>query len=103
MHRRTDARGAAAGPAGRPFTMGIARRQVPRNLWDRADFRRTHGLITGIWGLAFAGLAVASTIVRVAELGVAVGLPVRLVGLVIPFLLTVRAVKAIRARTAPTV
>ncbi|MFF0494354.1 hypothetical protein ACFYTQ_35500 [Nocardia sp. NPDC004068] len=42
------------------------------------------------------------TIVRVADLGVAVGLPVRLAGLVIPFLLTVRAVKAIRARTAAT-
>ncbi|MEC3956175.1 hypothetical protein VMT65_24270 [Nocardia sp. CDC153] len=84
---------------GRPFTMGMARRQVPQNVWDSADFRRTHQAITRIWGISFAGLAVALGMVRIADLGIAVGLPVRLVGLAIPFVLTVRAVKAIRART----
>ncbi|MVU78480.1 hypothetical protein GPX89_14645 [Nocardia sp. ET3-3] len=88
--------------AGRPFTMGIARRQVPQNTWDSSDFRSTHMVITRIWGIAFAGLAIALGIVRIADLAIAAGLPVRLIGLSIPFLLTIREVKAIRARTTTT-
>ncbi|MGW4242149.1 hypothetical protein [Nocardia sp. NPDC004722] len=83
---------------GHPFTMGIARQHVPQNTWDSADFRRTHLTITRIWGVSFASLAIALSVVRIADLGIAVGLPVRLAGLLIPFLLTVREVKAIRAR-----
>lgn len=39
--------------AGRPFTLGIARRSVPREHWDAPLFLRVNRVITAVWAAAF--------------------------------------------------
>lgn len=45
--------------AGRPFTLQYARERVALEFWDRPEFVRTNYVITGVWALAFAVMAVA--------------------------------------------
>ncbi len=38
---------------GKPFTLGIARRQTPREVWERPEFLRINVVITLAWATAF--------------------------------------------------
>lgn len=44
---------------GRPFTEGIAKREVPQQYWGSDKFRRINRVITGAWALAFTLTAIA--------------------------------------------
>jgi hypothetical protein len=44
---------------GRPFTMQIAREQVPPELWNTEVFLRVNRAITAVWAAAFAVLVAA--------------------------------------------
>ncbi|MDQ1031915.1 hypothetical protein QF035_009497 [Streptomyces umbrinus] len=43
----------------RPFTLGIARRQTPREYWDMPEFIRVNNHITTAWGAGFTFIAVS--------------------------------------------
>jgi hypothetical protein len=47
----------------RPFTIAIARAQVPREFWHSARFIRVNMVLTGIWASAFTAAAIASALV----------------------------------------
>lgn len=42
-----------------PFTLQYAKEQTPEEYWDSPTFLRVNYVITGVWGLAFLGAAVA--------------------------------------------
>jgi hypothetical protein len=45
---------------GRPFTLGIAKRQTPREYWDMPEFIQVNNYITSAWGAGYAAEADAS-------------------------------------------
>lgn len=45
-----------------PFTMEYAREQVAQQLWDNPRFIRANYVITAVWALAFAVMAVADAV-----------------------------------------
>jgi hypothetical protein len=45
-----------------PFTLAIARRETPRELWDHPEFVRINTLISSVWAGAFAATAIASAL-----------------------------------------
>ncbi|GHF26971.1 hypothetical protein [Streptomyces morookaense] len=83
---------------GRPFTIGIAKRQTPPEVWDHPVFRRINVVITAVWAVAFTLTAVAMAAVTAAGLGNAVSVPVQVAGFVLPALFTARYPERVRAR-----
>lgn len=83
---------------GRPFTLGIARRRAPREMWHEAGFVRLNVGITRVWATAFAlsaagiALCVATGASDIAEIACQV------TGFVVPALLTQRLVRGAMAR-----
>jgi hypothetical protein len=45
-----------------PFTEQCARESTPPELWDQSAFKRTNRVLTLMWGLVFAALAVCGFI-----------------------------------------
>ncbi|MGA5039316.1 hypothetical protein ACPCA8_19935 [Streptomyces capoamus] len=89
--------------AGRPFTLGIAKRTTPRELWGLKPFIRTNVVITAVWTAAFALTAVVLALVEHA--GHTHSTPATLVqiaGFVVPMLFTVRYVAHVQAKAGPT-
>ncbi|MFF4962043.1 hypothetical protein ACFY2Z_34495 [Streptomyces sp. NPDC001222] len=43
----------------RPFTLGIAKRQMPREVWDMPEFVRVNNHITSAWGTGFTFIGVS--------------------------------------------
>lgn len=84
---------------GKPFTLGIAKRTTPRDIWDLKPFIRVNAVITAVWTAAFAVTAVVLAVV--AHTGNGHSTPAALVqvaGFVIPMVFTIRYVAAARAR-----
>lgn len=84
---------------GRPFTLGIAKRTTPRELWGMKPFIRINVVITAVWTAAFTVTAVA--LAALAHAGQGHSTPATLVqaaGFVVPMLFTVRYVAAAQAR-----
>lgn len=68
--------------AGRPFTLGIARRSLPREAWDNPLFLRVNVIVSAVWAAAFtvgclalAVLAHSSAAGRIAVQGAAFAVP----------------------------
>ncbi|MFJ5273679.1 hypothetical protein [Streptomyces sp. NPDC088358] len=86
---------------GRPFTLGIAKRTTPREVWGLAPFIRINVVITAVWTAAFAVTAVV--LAFVAHAGNAHSITTTLLqiaGFVVPMLFTVRYVTHAQAKAA---
>jgi hypothetical protein len=82
----------------RPFTLGIARRQVPAEMWDNPVFLRVNVVLTTAWAAAFTVTSAVLAAVSAAHLGDAVSIPVQIAGFVLPALFTARYPDRVRAR-----
>ncbi|SFE24006.1 hypothetical protein SAMN05216251_102223 [Actinacidiphila alni] len=82
----------------RPFTLGIARRQVPAEMWHNPVFLRVNVVITTAWALAFTVTSGVLAAVSAAGLGHAVSIPVQIAGFAVPAVFTARYPARVRAR-----
>ncbi|GLX21737.1 hypothetical protein [Streptomyces lavendulae] len=86
---------------GRPFTLGIAKRGTPREVWGLKAFVRTNTVITAVWTGAFAVTAAALAVLSRSGLGhSAAATLVQAAGFVVPMLFTTRYVASAQARAA---
>lgn len=86
--------------AGRPFTLGTARRQTPPELWDNPVFLRVNTVLSRVWAAAFTVTAALLAAVSAARLGDAVSVPLQIAGFTAPALITARYPDRVRARLA---
>ncbi|MFF9819475.1 hypothetical protein [Streptomyces sp. NPDC014006] len=88
---------------GRPFTLGIAKRTTPREVWGLRPFIRTNIVITAVWTAAFA--LTATALALMARAGNAHSTPatiVQIAGFVLPMLFTVRYVAHVQTKAGQT-
>lgn len=84
---------------GRPFTLGIARTMVERELWDNPIFRRTNVIITAVWASSFTVEAIAvATVTALAPHAVAPVVILRVAAFTVPVVFTIRYSALVRAR-----
>lgn len=84
---------------GKPFTLGIAKRSTPREVWGLRPFIRVNAVITGAWTAAFALTAGALAALAHAGHGHSASATlVQAAGFVVPMLFTVRYAAAARAK-----
>ncbi|MEV0415556.1 hypothetical protein AB0I68_33500 [Streptomyces sp. NPDC050448] len=86
---------------GKPFTLGIAKRTTPREVWGLKPFVRTNVVITAVWTAAFA--VTAGVLALLAHAGNGHSTPatlVQLAGFALPMVFTVRYVASVQARVA---
>ncbi|MGU3291012.1 hypothetical protein [Williamsia sp. M5A3_1d] len=81
---------------GAPFTMGIAKQEAPREVWDLPAFRRLNVVITAVWAASFTVSAILS-VVLVEQSPMVRGITT-VCAFVIPIVFTKRYVAAVRAR-----
>ncbi|MFG1805462.1 hypothetical protein [Streptomyces sp. NPDC049040] len=84
----------------RPFTLGIARRRTPAELWDNPAFLRINVVLTRVWAAAFTVTAALLAGASAAHLGDAVSIALQVAGFAIPALFTARYPDRVRARLA---
>ncbi|MFJ9707637.1 hypothetical protein [Streptomyces sp. NPDC101234] len=84
----------------RPFTLGIARRSTPEELWDNPVFLRVNVVITAAWAAAFTVTAIALTACGAAGAGTGLKVTFQVLGFVVPAVFTARYPKIVRARYA---
>ncbi|MGW7421568.1 hypothetical protein ACWGJB_16075 [Streptomyces sp. NPDC054813] len=72
----------------RPFTLGIAKRQTPREYWDMPEFLQVNNHITSAWGAGFTFIAVSLAIGNAVDAPAWVGITAHVVGLVGPIVFT---------------
>ncbi|MFJ9415016.1 hypothetical protein ACIRPT_12710 [Streptomyces sp. NPDC101227] len=82
----------------RPFTMAIARRMAPPEVWHTPLFRRINVVITAAWALSFTLGAAAQVVVTAEHLGLFVSLPIQIAGFVLPARFTASYPDRARAR-----
>ncbi|MEV2227207.1 hypothetical protein AB0H69_01305 [Streptomyces phaeochromogenes] len=73
---------------GRPFTLGIARRQTPREYWDMPEFIRVNNHITTAWGAGFTFIAVSLAVCGAVDAPAWIGISAHVAGLVGPAVFT---------------
>ncbi|MEU6281738.1 hypothetical protein [Streptomyces sp. NPDC047028] len=84
---------------GKPFTLGIAKRTTPREVWGLKPFIRTNVVITVVWTLAFAVTAVVLALVAHAgHPHSSTATVVQIAGFVVPMVFTVRYIAYVQAR-----
>lgn len=88
--------GLASLAAGKPFTLGIAKQDTPREYWDNPVFLKVNVLITAVWtasfvvgGVALAVLAHSSATARTV---------LQVAAFVVPMVFTARYVARVKAR-----
>ena len=84
----------------RPFTLGIAKLQTPRELWETPVFKRINYVITSVWAIAFLVTAIVLAILDVNGVGEVVSIIVQVAGFVVPALFTRAYPERVRARYA---
>jgi len=72
----------------RPFTLGIARRQTPREYWDMPEFIRVNNHITSAWGAGFTFIGVSLAVCDAVNAPAWVGIAAHVAGLVGPAVFT---------------
>ncbi|MCG7206103.1 hypothetical protein [Streptomyces arenae] len=72
----------------RPFTLGIAKRQTPREYWDMPEFRQVNNYITSAWGAGFTFIAVCLAVGNAVDAPVWVGITAHVIGLAAPIVFT---------------
>ncbi|MFJ3231016.1 hypothetical protein [Streptomyces sp. NPDC086787] len=84
---------------GRPFTLGIAKRTTPREVWHLKPFIRTNVVITAVWTAAF--VLTATALALVAHAGDAhstTATVIQIAGFAVPMVFTVRYVAHVQAK-----
>ncbi|WP_405813352.1 MULTISPECIES: hypothetical protein [unclassified Streptomyces] len=85
--------------AGKPFTLGIAKRTTPPEVWSLKPFVRVNVVITTVWTAAFTVTAAALAALAHAGQGHSTTATlVQAAGFVVPMLFTVRYVATVQAR-----
>lgn len=83
----------------KPFTLGIARTMVPRELWDNPVFRRTNAIITAVWAASFTITAIAGAVLLSFAPHASFALiTLKVLGFAVPIAFTIRYPKIVRAR-----
>ncbi|WP_161789945.1 hypothetical protein [Streptacidiphilus neutrinimicus] len=85
----------------RPFTLSIARSQVPREFWNAPRFIHVNMVLTGVWAAAFTAAAAACALI--VEYGHAAALPlvvVQVLAFVVPFVFSGRYADRAKAKAA---
>ncbi|SHL61831.1 hypothetical protein [Actinacidiphila paucisporea] len=85
---------------GRPFTLGIARRQTPAELWHNPVFLRINVVLTRVWAASFTVTAALLAGASAAHLGDAASVPLQIAGFAAPAIFTARYPDRVRARLA---
>lgn len=84
---------------GKPFTLGIAKRSTPREVWALGPFVRANVVITAVWTAGFAVTAAALAALAHACNGHSLSATlVQAAGFIAPMLFTVRHVAAVQAK-----
>ncbi|UKY51508.1 hypothetical protein [Streptomyces inhibens] len=82
----------------RPFTMAIARRMAPPEVWHTPLFRRINVVLTSAWALSFTLTAIAQAVVSAYELNVVFSILIQIAGFVLPIRFTAAYPERARAR-----
>ncbi|MEU9118694.1 hypothetical protein AB0C96_02325 [Streptomyces sp. NPDC048506] len=82
----------------RPFTMGIARRMAPPEVWNTPLFRRINVVLTAAWALSFTLTAIAQAVVSAYALSVTYSILIQIAGFVLPVRFTSSYPERARAR-----
>ncbi|MEW1658349.1 MULTISPECIES: hypothetical protein [unclassified Streptomyces] len=82
----------------RPFTMAIARRMAPPQVWHTPQFRHINVVITAAWSLSFTLTALAQAAIAAYGLGAVVSVLVQIAGFVLPVRFTTAYSGRARAR-----
>ncbi|MFF4950631.1 hypothetical protein ACWC2K_13400 [Streptomyces chattanoogensis] len=82
----------------RPFTMAIARRMAPPEVWQTPLFRRINVVLTAAWALSFTVGAAAQAVVTHYDLSLLVSIPIQIAGFVLPARFTAWYPERARAR-----
>ena len=83
----------------RPFTLSIARKQVPRELWHAPRFIHVNIVLTTAWAIAFVAAGISSALVIAYAHGAAAPLvAIQVLAFVVPFVFSNRY--AARAQAA---
>lgn len=84
---------------GRPFTLGIAKRTTPPEVWQLKPFIRTNAVITAVWTAAFVLTAVILALVAHAgHAHSSTATIVQTAGFAVPMMFTVRYVAHVQAK-----
>ena len=84
----------------RPFTLGIARRKAPREVWNSPHFLRMNTVITAVWAGSFAAAAVAIALCVASGVGTVAPAGCQVLGFVIPAVFTHRYPTIVRNHLA---
>ncbi|KIZ19323.1 hypothetical protein [Streptomyces natalensis] len=82
----------------RPFTMAIARRMAPPEVWHTPLFRHINVVITAVWALSFTLSTAAHAVVSAQHLGLLASIPIQIAGFVLPARFTASYPERARAR-----
>ncbi len=83
---------------GQPFTLGIARRQTPREYWDQPGFVKVNSVITTVWGAGFTFIALGLGLCHLTGAPTWATIAFHVVGLVCPAVFTNRYPRRVQAR-----
>ena len=83
---------------GQPFTLGMARRRVDRDIWGQPAFKQSQAALTRLWAIVFTLIALALAVCVLTHQSTLVTLTIRIAGLAIGAHLTSRHIKAARQR-----
>jgi hypothetical protein len=85
---------------GHPFTLGMARQRVPRDIWAQPTFRQSQAALTRLWATVFTVITLALAVCVPTHQTTMLTLTIRIAGLTIGAYLTTRHIKASRQRMA---
>ena len=80
----------------KPFTLGVAKQDTPRELWDHPVFIRVNMVISGVWTASF--LAGCAALAALAHSSVLARSLVQVAAFAVPLVFTVRYVAQAKAR-----
>ena len=83
-----------------PFTLGMARQRVAREISEQPAFKQSQTVLTRLWAIVFTAATVLLVVCVATHQGTVLSLTVRVAGLVIGVRLTSRHIKASRQRMA---
>jgi hypothetical protein len=82
----------------RPFTMAIARRMAPPEVWHTSLFRRINVVLTAAWALSFTLTAAAQALISAYELNPVFSVLIQTAGFLLPARFTATYPERARAR-----
>ena len=83
---------------GQPFTLGIARRKAPKEMWNAPFFLRMNTVITTVWGVSFLIAAIAVALCVAGHAGTVAQIGCQVVGFAVPAVFTHRYPAIVRNR-----